>query len=46
MILLKSDAKYYNDPVVKFGYARGKEPVGYVKKILNVYDQARKQIPA
>lgn len=46
MILLKSDSKYYNDPVVKFGYARGKEPVGYVKKILNVYDQARKQIPA
>lgn len=46
MILLKSDAKYYNDPVVKFGYARGREPVGYVKKILNVYDQARKQIPA
>lgn len=46
MILLKSDRKYYNDPVVKYGYARGREPVGYVKKILNVYDQTRRQIPA
>lgn len=35
----KSDKKYYNDPVVKFGYCRGSEPVNYVVKILNRYDQ-------
>ena len=35
----KSTKEYYNDPVVKFGYCRGSEPVNYVDKILNRYDQ-------
>ena len=36
---LKSKPKYYNDEVVKRGYARGKETVKYVKEILERYEQ-------
>lgn len=32
-MLLKSSPKYYNDPVVKFGYVRGRETVNYVDEI-------------
>lgn len=38
-LLLKSQKKYYNDPVVKYGYCRGQEPVNYVKEILERYQQ-------
>ncbi|SMG24445.1 membrane-bound lytic murein transglycosylase F [Marivirga sericea] len=38
-LLLKSQKKYYTDPVVKYGYCRGEEPVNYVKEILERYDQ-------
>lgn len=33
-LLKKSYAKYFNDPVVEFGYCRGVEPVSYVDEIL------------
>lgn len=33
-MLLKSSPKYYNDPVVKYGYVRGREPVLYVDQVL------------
>ncbi len=36
-ILLKSKPDYFNDPVVKYGYCRGKEPYHYVKDILKRY---------
>ncbi|MEM6522549.1 MAG: transporter substrate-binding domain-containing protein [Bacteroidota bacterium] len=38
-LLNKSNKKYINDPVVKFGYCRGEEPVRYVREILNRYTQ-------
>jgi len=41
---LKSKPKYYNDEVVKRGYARGKETVKYVKEILERYEQYRQLI--
>lgn len=44
-MLWKSNPKYYNDPVVKYGYSRGGETSSYVKKIMNYYDQSRKQVP-
>lgn len=34
---LKSKKKYYNDPVVIFGYCRGDEPVDYVEDIIYRY---------
>lgn len=33
-LLKKSYAKFFNDPVVEFGYCRGVEPVAYVDEIL------------
>lgn len=45
-ILMKMNPKYYNDPVVKYGYCRGTETVAYVDGITNFYEQARKEINA
>ncbi|MBB6460732.1 MltF family protein [Flammeovirga kamogawensis] len=36
-LLLKSRKSYYRDEVVRFGYARGSEPVHYVQSILARY---------
>jgi len=41
---LKSKPKYYNDEVVKRGYARGKETVKYVKEVLERYEQYKQLI--
>lgn len=37
-VLNKSKPKYYNDPVVKYGYCRGEEPYHYVSDILERYE--------
>lgn len=41
---MKSKPKYYNDEVVKSGYARGEETVNYVKDILERYEQYKRLI--
>lgn len=38
-LLKKSKPKYYNDPVVKFGYCKGIEPVNYVEVIFDLYEK-------
>lgn len=43
-ILMKMNPKYYNDPVVKYGYCRGSETVNYVKNITDFYQQALREI--
>jgi membrane-bound lytic murein transglycosylase F len=40
-VLNKSKPKYYRDPVVRFGYARGSEPYNYVNEILERYAHYR-----
>lgn len=45
-ILMKMNPKYYNDPVVKYGYCRGTETVDYVQKITDFYEHARREISA
>ena len=37
-VLNLSKPKYYNDAVVKFGYARGSEPYNYVREIFERYE--------
>ncbi len=36
-ILNLSKSKFYNDPVVKYGYVRGSEPYNYIVEIFNRY---------
>lgn len=36
-ILYKSNPRFYNDPVVKYGYCRGQEPFNYVRRIIKKY---------
>lgn len=37
IILKLSEPKYYNHPIVKYGYVRGLEPYNYVKQIFERY---------
>ena len=38
-LLKKSDPQFYNDPVVKYGYFRGKETVKYVQNTLKTFEK-------
>lgn len=40
--LLKSRPQYYNDPVVKNGYFRGRETVEFVERVMSVYNYFKK----
>ena len=37
-LIQKSKRAVYNDPVVKYGFARGTEPVAYVDLILDRFE--------
>lgn len=43
-LLLKSKPEYYNDPVCRFGYFRGRQTVVYVDHVMTFYDRAKKYI--
>lgn len=40
-ILWKSNPKFYKDPVVRFGYSRGRETYDYVNRVYSFYNKAR-----
>jgi membrane-bound lytic murein transglycosylase F len=40
-LLSKSDPRFYKDPVVKFGYCKGKETFRYVTEVLERYEHYR-----
>ncbi len=40
-ILWKSNPKYYKDPVVRFGYSRGRETYDYVNRVYDYYNKAK-----
>ena len=44
MLLNLSYPKYYNDPVVEFGYVKGLEPYTYVEQIFERYEHYKKFI--
>ena len=39
-LLMKSKPEYYNDPVCKYGYFRGKETTAYVRKVMDFYNRS------
>ncbi len=41
-LLLKSNPEYYNDPVCKYGYFRGRETSSHVSSVFAFYDQVCK----
>ena len=43
-LLLKSNPEYYNDPVCKYGYFRGRQTTEYVKNVMTLYDDIKKKI--
>ena len=43
-LLMKANPEYYTDPVCRAGYFRGRETVSYVKKVMDFYDKARRQV--
>jgi membrane-bound lytic murein transglycosylase F len=45
-LLQKSSQQYSTDPVVKFGFCRGIEPVNYVTHILERYDKYKQYVAA
>lgn len=45
-ILMKSNRRYYKDPVVKYGYSRGSETHNYVRRIYDYYEKAKRKVPA
>lgn len=43
-LLLKSNPEYYNDPVVKHGYFRGRQTVTYVNEVMDFYHKAQSKV--
>lgn len=41
--LMKSRPQYYNDPVVKNGYFRGRETTEFVERVMSAYDYFREK---
>jgi membrane-bound lytic murein transglycosylase F len=44
-LIRKSKRSVYNDPVVKYGYARGTEPVDYVERIMDRFEHYKVFVP-
>ena len=43
--LMKSRPEYYNDPVVKHGYFRGRETVDFVDHVTSIYNYLKQELP-
>lgn len=44
-VLMLANPVYYNDPVVKYGYLRGRETYHYVDRIMDFYEVGKTAIP-
>lgn len=43
-LLMKSKPEYYNDPVCKYGYFRGRQTTTYVNEVMNFYKRCAAEI--
>lgn len=43
-LLLKSRPEYYNNPVCRYGYFRGRQTTEYVRSVTDIYNKAVKKI--
>ncbi|MCH5346462.1 MAG: transglycosylase SLT domain-containing protein [Muribaculaceae bacterium] len=43
-LLMKSKPEYYNDPVCRYGYFRGRQTFEYVNKVFSYYNTARSKV--
>lgn len=43
-MMLKSKPEYYNDPVVRYGYFRGRETFEFVRRVTAFYEKARHNV--
>ena len=43
-LLMKGNPEYYNDPVVKYGYFRGRQTTVYVRHVTDFYNRTIKSI--
>lgn len=44
-LLMKSNPEYYNDPVCRYGYFRGRQTVNYVASVYDYYNRCRSKVP-
>lgn len=43
-LLMKADERYYNDPVVKYGYFRGRQTTEYVREVMQFYNRCIEKV--
>ncbi|MCM1110585.1 MAG: transglycosylase SLT domain-containing protein [Clostridium sp.] len=43
-LLLKANPEYYNNPVCKYGYFRGRQTTEYVRSVTALYDRAKSKV--
>ncbi len=44
-MLMKSKPEFYNDPVCRYGYSRGRETVDHINRIYGFYEKCRSKVP-
>lgn len=43
-LLMKANPEYYNDPVCRYGYFRGKQTTAYVRKVMEFYNSSKNHV--
>lgn len=43
-LLMKSKPEYYNDPVCRYGYFKGKQTTAYVREVMEFYNRTTRQV--
>lgn len=44
-LLMKAKPEFYNDPVCRYGYFRGRQTQEYVKRVMTFYNKCQQKIP-